>query len=531
MTGSVASPGRYLAPTIAAVFALAGPTASAAAGDVRGKLASARAPVSQLFLTEAKESFGSRFLRYEQRIGGVPVLGSDVVVTDAPGHAGDLIVDATRDDIDRPPAAAVSRDVAIEAARGRVGASVLGSPVDARLFIWSPRDLDRLVWRVVSTTRTGGYEVLVDARTGGIVRVRSLTHHATGQAAVFDPNPVKTRRSRSGLSDSADADSDLLARLRRPVTLERLDDSSCLRGQWVHAFLPETGPAPGVESDRPGGIGQGQRDVCDPARDFSSITRTDDRFEAVMAYFHIDRAQAYLQSLGFSRRRGNSLVDRQIPVRVNFINDDNSYFEARRRDITLGTGGVDDGEDADVVVHEYLHAVIEDASRSFALASILESEQAGAIAEGIGDYFAVSIAERFRPSRGFRAGCFAAWDRQGEPGEDLCLRVVDSPRTRRDFEESSECVLDYIHCAGMAWSGALWEIRRRLGAGRTDRTLVQSLFSYGAGTGFDGASRALLAANQRLYRGRDARLIRSVLCRRELMRGCPAQRRGPRFTG
>ena len=533
MRFSSVSPVTRLAVATTVALALSAQAASGASPDVNEKLAKAKAPVSQLVLTGVRTSFGARFLHYEQHVAGIPVLGADVVVTDAPGRGGDLSIDATRARVAHPGSPSVSRGAAVALARAALPGAAASGPAGARLMIAPEGGRSRLVWRVVTTSAAGDYQVLVDARSGDVADVRELAHHATGTANVFDPNPVKTRRSRSGLSDSGDADSALLTQLRRPVQLARLsDDSTCLTGRWVHAFLPAVPPREGAEADQPGGTGSGTREVCDPGRDFTAVTRSDDRFEAVMAYFHIDRAQSYIQSLGFSRARRNGLVDRQIQVKVNFINEDNSFFSTQSRDLTMGTGGVDDGEDAEVFVHEYGHAVVENASRSYSLAGLGENEQAGAIEEGFGDYFAVSIGERFRPSRGFRAGCFAAWDAQGEPGAELCLRVVDSPLTRRQRERSPECQEDYLHCAGMAWSGALWEIRGRLGAPRTDRMLLQSLFSYGAGTKFNGASRALIAANRRLSRGRDERFIRSVLCRRELMSGCTAQRRpGPRFTG
>ena len=56
----------------------------------------ARAPKSQLVRTQSTTSFGTTFERYQQRVGGVPVLGGKVVVTDAPGGAADLTLDRSR---------------------------------------------------------------------------------------------------------------------------------------------------------------------------------------------------------------------------------------------------------------------------------------------------------------------------------------------------------------------------------------------------------------------------------------------------
>ena len=74
----------------------------------------------------------------------------------------------------------------------------------------------------------------------------------------------------------------------------------------MEAVLP-----PGdADADTPAG------DVCAATRNFDAVTRSDNRFEALMAYFHIDRAQAYVQALGFANVRNSPIranVDAQIP--------------------------------------------------------------------------------------------------------------------------------------------------------------------------------------------------------------------------
>ena len=78
-----------------------------------------------------------------------------------------------------------------------------------------------------------------------------------------------------------------------------------------------------------------------------------------MAYYWITQAQRYIQSLGF----GSALPAvnrRQIGVRINQFGGDNSFFRDTKTDITLGKGGVDDAEDAEVIVHEYGHSVQDD---------------------------------------------------------------------------------------------------------------------------------------------------------------------------
>ena len=61
--------------------------------------------------------------------------------------------------------------------------------------------------------------------------------------------------------------------------------------------------------------------------------------------------------------------------------------------IRLGKGGVDDGEDGEVIVHEYGHAVHDSQVPGYGT-----SLDAGAIGEAFGDYLAVTVGPQCRRS-------------------------------------------------------------------------------------------------------------------------------------
>src|SRR4051812_34856946 len=88
---------------------LAVPAATADAADVRATAGAARAPLAQLEQTHVVRSLGARFVRFRQQAGGVPVLGAQAVVTDAPGR-DDLLVDHTRSRIHAPGNPDLGRD-------------------------------------------------------------------------------------------------------------------------------------------------------------------------------------------------------------------------------------------------------------------------------------------------------------------------------------------------------------------------------------------------------------------------------------
>ena len=68
-------------------------------------------------------------------------------------------------------------------------------------------------------------------------------------------------------------------------------------------------------------------------------------------------------------------------LRINQWGVDNSFATTHKDEIRLGKGGVDDAEDAEVILHEYGHAI------HFAQEFAFASNEAGAISEGFGDYW------------------------------------------------------------------------------------------------------------------------------------------------
>ncbi len=217
-----------------------------------------------------------------------------------------------------------------------------------------------------------------------------------------------------------------------PRTLARLDASTCLRGSFVEATLQPGDP----DADTPAG------DVCSPTRSFGAVTRSNGRFEALMAYFHIDRAQSYVQSLGFpnvlnSRIRAN--VDAPIPGPSTEDGQDNSYFDPLTGQLTFGTGWADDAEDGETIAHEYGHAIQDAQIPGFPL-----TDSAAAIGEGWGDYLASALSATYAPRAGFE-GCFDEWDAFAS-GLGNCLRRVDW--NLRPGQVSSDCTdAADEHCA------------------------------------------------------------------------------------
>jgi hypothetical protein len=273
----------------------------------------------------------------------------------------------------------------------------------------------------------------------------------TAPGQVFAPNPVADLGIQT-LTDQKDADyfsaDPALRRAYHRVTLTNLDSSGTLTGDYAKV-LSETGK---------------------PAMDTGSgyiFTRNQDQFEQTMAYYWITQAQKYIQSLGF----GSTLPavnKRQQLARVDQFGGDNSFYRngTGKLTITYGKGGVDDAEDAEVIVHEYGHSVQDDQVPGFG--NTLES---GAIGEAFGDYLAVTVSATYAPTAD--EPCVADWDSTSYTIDvPHCLRRVD---TNKHYPED---LVGEVHADGEIWSRALWDMRNSLGAKLADTIIIRAQFGF-----------------------------------------------------
>jgi hypothetical protein len=292
---------------------------------------------------------------------------------------------------------------------------------------------------------------------------------STGTGTVFVPNPVQSLGDES-LTDQKDADAAVPAAAYHDVRLTNLDGSGTLSGDYA-TVVSETG-----------------KPARSPTNTFR-YTRHQDQFEQVMAYYWITEAQKYIQSLGF----GTSLrpIDnRPQAVRINQWGLDNSFAtDHPKNELRFGKGGVDDAEDAEVILHEYGHAIHFAQNFSFA------SEQAGAISEGFADYWAVTVADVVSRSLGVPEReplpCVADWDSTSyTTAVPHCLRRVD---TNLHFPGDLN---GEVHHDGQIWSRALWDIRQALGNIKADTIILQGSFDFPGTTMPDLANRTVAAAQQ-----------------------------------
>jgi zinc metalloprotease ZmpB len=312
---------------------------------------------------------------------------------------------------------------------------------------------------------------------------------STGTGSVFVPNPVQSLGDES-LTDQKDADTAVPAAAYHDVTLTNLDGSGNLSGDYA-AVVSETGSP-----------------AFSPTNTFR-YTRHQDEFEQVMAYYWVTEAQKYIHSLGFGESR-RAIDNRPQAVRINQFGQDNSFATDHPKDeLRFGKGGVDDAEDAEVILHEYGHAIHFAQNFSFA------SEQAGAISEGFADYWAVTVADVVSRALGVPEQeplpCVADWDSTSYTTVvPHCLRRVD---TNLHFPGDLN---GEVHHDGQIWSRALWDIRQALGNVRADTIILQGSFDF-PGTTMPDLARSTVAAAQQLYGNAAANVVTQAFTDRGIL--------------
>lgn len=442
-----------------------------------------------LKLIKKTESLGGSHIIFQQFINGLPVhdaltsihLDKNNMVKKADvSYYPDIYVEAMGTGISKEEAIRIAI-IALNAEK-RIAGAVLCEQV-----IYPKDNKYYAGWKVAIplTDPIEEWHVHLD-KQGNILDIVDALLRATGRGRVFIPNPVVALGDRSLTAESNIPDS-----AYSNVILRNLDGSGYLKGVFV--------------------------DTCNTPNRVKehdlifSYSRTDTRFKEVMAYYHIDEAARYIQSLGFTNLCTETI---KVNVHGDFVN--NSYYNNDTREITFGTWYIDDAEDADIILHEYCHSILDEQVPGFGL-----NWSTCPLAEGFGDYFAACFFSEI--NNGFNRECVGDWNGIGKIGD--CVGRVDSKKHYpEDFLGLESCDRD-----GEIWSATLWDIYLYMGGGskitarrleardNAIRLIIESNFNLSINSSFEDAADAIIIADKNIYSGANENLIREVLVKRGIL--------------
>lgn len=419
-------------------------------------------------------------VRLRQMVDGVPVHQGELVIGfDRQGrviHVGNSLLPLGELASGRPEA-----ELAADQARS-IAFDLLGiekEPVWERseLVVFAGAGNARLAWKVetlLSGDAGGGeWRTFVDAVTGEVLRYEDAELYEDGTGQVFLPNPLATAGvlyGTPGYVDGNDADT--------PQLLAELADVTLLDITLTGADYSLVGPyAECLDWDPPAGTCPVQT-----SSDFSFDSRFDDQFEAVNVYFHIDAWMRYA-----NETLGVPVVPTQYPTGVRydprgFSGADNSSYSSGTGRLRFGEGGVDDGEDPDVVIHELGHGIHD-------WLGIGSLSQIQGLSEGMGDYFAVSWMRSFglwEPADPQFNWTFS-WDGHNPFWGGRVTNWNDTHQYPQDLTGQ-------IHTDGQFWSSCNADIWEALGREAADTAVLEGISLMTAASNQAVAAQAVVDA-------------------------------------
>ena len=320
------------------------------------------------------------------------------------------------------------------------------------------------------------WERFVEDQTGKVLYERDLLVHfeshscstdldTTVSGLVFDPDPL----TKAGVTyggqyvDLNDANN---------LVLDPLRVSKNFKATWTGSqFVLNSGSVVIQDFDPPTSL---PATSSTPSFDFS---RMDNRFEDVNAFYHIQTLKNHTSALGFTA------VPYAIPVDPHAVNgQDNSFFDWSTTPPRLyfGEGGVDDAEDADVVVHEYGHAI----SQAIAPNTNFGDERSS-LDEAFGDYWAVSYS-RYLNNFGWQR--VFGWDGHNE---------FWSGRSAQNATQKMYPGLSFvnIYAHTNVFVDALMRSWPHLGRNEMDALVLESAHQWASGMSYRTAAELVLQAD------------------------------------
>jgi Zn-dependent metalloprotease len=359
------------------------------------------------------------------------------------------------------------------------------------LMVLHHANTDYLVYRVHIETDnpTGEWEAYVDAKTGALLKAEDIAsyHHGkepkskplpavrpyrvtvAGTGNVFDPDPLTTALAAYGGSyvDGSDANAAVLTAQLKSVTLNDITLSAgtySLVGPYAEIRDFEA-PAKGLFTQ---------------ASSAFAFDRNADAFEAVNTYYHIDAMMRYLNVT-----LGMTIFPYQYAGGVRFdpsglSGADNSHYLGGSGQLAFGEGGVDDAEDADVIIHELGHGL-----HDWVTAGGLS--QVNGLSEGSGDYIAGSYS-RFKgywPSANAAYNWTFNWDGHNPFWNGRLLNygaIYPGGLTGA------------IHTDGQIWATAMMKIWDDIGRQKADKAFWTGLGLTNSSTNQNDAANAVYLA-------------------------------------
>ena len=430
------------------------------------------------------ESPSGQYVYYRQYINDIPVFATNFIIYVNNENVVTYVLNEFRNtakykDFRTTPIVNGNDALRITNEYLKIKGDIIGIPKTELVYFESIDKGLELAWKIniISMSPMGDWQIFISASDGHIIHAEDIAMSVDVNAKIFNPNPITTAQTVYGSTNNykdnnnttnASLDAELKTVVLSNIKLEsgvyKLEGPYCkiedIEAPFSHNINPVITTSGGVTG--------------------FNYNRSQTEFEAIMCYYHIDAAGKRVTQLGYNVSGLNEI--RADPHGLN--GDDNSHYVSSGNFLAFGDGGVDDAEDADVIWHEYGHAI----QNNLGTGNMSYTGQTMSLQEGSSDYWALSYK---RSLSSYNWWLFANWDGHNEfwNGRRADLNWVFPT--------------DYVagHNGGQIWSTALMKIWGDLGRDITDKLFLETHLIWGQSPTLRDAATALMLADLNLYGG------------------------------
>ncbi|WP_264520521.1 T9SS type A sorting domain-containing protein [Flavobacterium sp. N1994] len=446
-------------------------------------------------LSFVRKSLSGETLRFQQMVNDVPVFESEIVIHFSPDNEISYTSDSyVNKNVLVNTTPSISKASAITISNAELKLTGNNSFQECNLFVYTKLQDTKLVYRVVTSNefKVGSWETIIDAQTGLVLSTKDIavyhkkgnpnntttppanntqsTNFVSGTGFVFNPDPLSKTGSVYGGSyvdgaGSGDVTNTALDNARTSVTIPELEfASNVYKLKGTYAEIKDlAAPSKGLFTQ---------------ATSAFNFNRNQDGFEAVNAYYHIDKNLRYINlTLGIPCvSLYNSGVLFYDPSAESGA--DNSHYSSGQ--LHFGEGGVDDAEDADVILHELGHGIHDWITGG-------HLSQVNGLSEGFGDYWAVSYSRSLNQwaSNTDQYNYVFSWDGHNPfwPG-----RMTDTAKLYPADLDGE------VHDDGEIWAAAGMEVFDAIGRTKSDMAMLEGLSTTTSSTNQQNAAIAVRQA-------------------------------------
>lgn len=269
--------------------------------------------------------------------------------------------------------------------------NIIGEPKTQLVYFESIDNGLELAWKINVASISASWQIFVSAASGRIIHAQDIAMYATGSGDVFIPNPLVS--ANKSYEDTCSIDTCCFSHNNGQT-------NACLNDQLIRVTLHDITVENGVyKLEGPycvikAFLGNGTYESLDSTFHY---TRDEIMFRAVMCYYHIDLSARRILQLGYNIPGLDTLkVDPHfVPIgdpqgiQAKYLSGENFIIVGGRRGNVVHSA-----EDADVIWHEYGHAIQWNLPGGVDISDVGETK---ALMEGSADYWAASYKRSLYP--------------------------------------------------------------------------------------------------------------------------------------